>query len=208
MLSGVGAALVGSAAPLSANVVAPKHAPQFAARPLGNTEDLLLGSLLLSPYEFVPSGFEPCEGQVIPIKANIRLFSLLGTAFGGDGQRDFALPDMRGRAPLKGLSYLIAVDGIYPTRKDIEPAFRGSEELIGQLLIVAYLPQYVPPNGWAVCEGQLLAINEAIHLYSLIGTKFGGDGIKTFALPDLRKREVAPGLTYLIAMRGKFPTAR
>jgi microcystin-dependent protein len=208
MLSGMGAAFVGSAAPLSANVTAPRNVQHFGTRPLGNTQNVLLGSLLLSPYDFVPAGFEPCEGQSIPIRANVRLFTLLGTTFGGDGVSNFALPDMRGRAPLKGLSYLIAMDGIYPNKKDLRPAFGRNDQLLGQLLIVAYLPQYVPPNGWEACEGQLLTIGEALPLFSLIGTKFGGDGIRTFALPDLRKREVAQGLTYLIAMKGDFPSAR
>jgi microcystin-dependent protein len=44
------------------------------------------------------------------------------------------------------------------------------------------------PNGWALCEGQLLAISENEALFALIGTTYGGDGQQTFALPDLRGR--------------------
>jgi len=44
------------------------------------------------------------------------------------------------------------------------------------------------PRGWAPCNGQLLAINQYQALFSLLGTTFGGDGINTFALPDLRGR--------------------
>jgi microcystin-dependent protein len=44
------------------------------------------------------------------------------------------------------------------------------------------------PSGWAMCNGQLLAISENPTLYQLIGTTFGGDGQSTFALPDLRGR--------------------
>ncbi|MGH9722465.1 MAG: phage tail protein [Bryobacteraceae bacterium] len=44
------------------------------------------------------------------------------------------------------------------------------------------------PAGWAFCDGQLLAIGENDALFSLIGTTYGGDGQKTFALPDLRGR--------------------
>lgn len=57
------------------------------------------------------------------------------------------------------------------------------------------------PKNWALCNGQLLAIAQYQALFSLIGTWFGGDGIKTFALPDLRGRSPVgmandPGQTY------------
>jgi microcystin-dependent protein len=42
------------------------------------------------------------------------------------------------------------------------------------------------PKGWALCNGQLLPINQNQALFSLLGTTFGGDGRTTFALPDLR----------------------
>jgi microcystin-dependent protein len=44
------------------------------------------------------------------------------------------------------------------------------------------------PQGWATCDGQLLAIAQNDVLFQLIGTTFGGDGEETFALPDLRGR--------------------
>lgn len=43
-----------------------------------------------------------------------------------------------------------------------------------------------PPRGWALCNGQLLAISSNDALFSLLGTMYGGDGRTTFALPDLR----------------------
>jgi microcystin-dependent protein len=45
-----------------------------------------------------------------------------------------------------------------------------------------------PPKGWALCNGQLLPINQNQALFSLLGTTFGGNGQTTFALPDLRGR--------------------
>ena len=44
------------------------------------------------------------------------------------------------------------------------------------------------PKGWALCNGQLLPINQNQGLFSLLGTTFGGDGRVNFALPDLRGR--------------------
>ncbi len=45
-----------------------------------------------------------------------------------------------------------------------------------------------PPRGWALCDGQILPINQFQSLYSLLGTTYGGDGRTSFALPDLRGR--------------------
>lgn len=48
----------------------------------------------------------------------------------------------------------------------------------------------VAPQGWAFCNGQLLPIENNQGLFSVIGTNFGGDGMRTFALPDMRGRSV------------------
>jgi microcystin-dependent protein len=53
------------------------------------------------------------------------------------------------------------------------------------------------PQGWAVCSGQLLAISQNSALFALIGTTYGGDGVTTFALPNLNgrlPRHVGPGV--------------
>jgi microcystin-dependent protein len=44
------------------------------------------------------------------------------------------------------------------------------------------------PVGWTFCDGQLLAISQNTTLFTLIGTTYGGDGVNTFAVPDLRSR--------------------
>ncbi len=56
------------------------------------------------------------------------------------------------------------------------------------------------PNGWAFCSGQLIPIGQNTALFSLLGTNYGGDGVSTFALPDLLGRAVmhwgqGPGLS-------------
>jgi microcystin-dependent protein len=50
---------------------------------------------------FAPRGWMLCEGQLLTIESNSALFSLLGTTYGGDGERTFALPDLRGKAPIQ-----------------------------------------------------------------------------------------------------------
>jgi microcystin-dependent protein len=46
----------------------------------------------------------------------------------------------------------------------------------------------IVPPGWAVCDGQILSIANNTSLFALLGTNYGGNGITTFALPDLRGR--------------------
>ena len=54
---------------------------------------------------------------------------------------------------------------------------------LGEIKICAF---NFPPKGWALCNGQLLPINQNQALFSLLGTIYGGDGRVTFSLPDLR----------------------
>lgn len=207
VLTGAGAVLAGCAGP----AIAPNslvESSMHRVRRAASSDTQLLGSLLLIPYDFVPLSFEKCAGQVLPIASNPALFTLLGNRFGGDGKKTFGLPDMRGQEPIKGLSYLIATAGIYPSRKAVNtPNQYGIPPLLGQLLLVAYLPKYTPPAGWATCDGQLLKIDREAALYTLLGNKFGGDGETTFALPDLRGHEPVKGITYVISLQGRFPTA-
>lgn len=208
MLGSAGALLAGCAAPgIAPNVLTATGTSSAVRHAVDNGSAQLLGSLLLSPYDFIPKHFEPCHGQILPIKSNLALFSLLGDRFGGDGMNTFGLPDMRKHDPIEGLSYLIATRGIYPKRKTaLRPAYE-IPPLLGQLSCVPYLPKFVPPNGWAACDGQLRKIDREVALYSLLGTKFGGDGNTTFALPDLRDHELKTGITYVIALTGRFPLA-
>lgn len=59
-----------------------------------------------------------------------------------------------------------------------------------------------PPYGWSLCDGSLLSIEQNSALFSLIGTAYGGDGVKTFALPDLRSR-IPLGLSSLNPLGAK-----
>ncbi len=60
-----------------------------------------------------------------------------------------------------------------------------SEPYLAEVRIVGFS---FAPRGWALCDGQLLPINQNQALFSLLGTTYGGDGRTTFALPDLRGR--------------------
>ena len=59
-----------------------------------------LGEIRIMSFGFAPKGWALCNGQLLPINQNQALFSLLGTTFGGDGQINFALPNLQGRVPI------------------------------------------------------------------------------------------------------------
>src|SRR5690242_18351749 len=59
-----------------------------------------IGEIRAFGFNFPPRGWAICAGQLLPIAQNTALFSILGTSFGGDGRTTFALPDLRGNAPL------------------------------------------------------------------------------------------------------------
>ncbi|HKU77967.1 MAG TPA: tail fiber protein [Pyrinomonadaceae bacterium] len=59
-----------------------------------------LSEIRIFSFNFAPKGWALCNGQLLPINQNQALFSLLGTTYGGNGQTNFALPNLRGRASI------------------------------------------------------------------------------------------------------------
>ncbi|MBB4119761.1 microcystin-dependent protein [Mesonia hippocampi] len=62
--------------------------------------DPTIGEITMFGGNFASRGWAFCDGQLLPIAQNTALFSILGTTYGGDGRTTFALPDLRGRAPI------------------------------------------------------------------------------------------------------------
>jgi microcystin-dependent protein len=59
-----------------------------------------LSEIKIVSFNFPPKGWALCNGQLLPINQNQALFALLGTTYGGNGQTNFALPNIRGRVPI------------------------------------------------------------------------------------------------------------
>lgn len=100
------------------------------------------------------------------------------------------------RQPLLSVQYCIAVNGVYPAGSEMD----DTETYVGE--IIAFAGNFAPA-GFLPCDGRLMAVAENETLAALLGPTYGGDGVTTFALPDLRGRVplgVGPGLalgTYL-----------
>ena len=63
--------------------------------------DQFLAEIRIFPFNFAPTGWAFCNGQLMPISQNTALFALLGTFYGGDGKSTFALPNLLDRAPVQ-----------------------------------------------------------------------------------------------------------
>jgi microcystin-dependent protein len=91
----------------------------------------------------------------------------------------------------------------------------GHQPRKGNSVMDFYLAQIIlfggnfVPRGWMACNGQMLPIAQNTALFSLLGTQYGGDGMTTFALPNLPPPGGAVGSpatpTYLICIQGLFP---
>jgi microcystin-dependent protein len=60
-----------------------------------------VAEIRIFPFNFPPTGWAFCEGQILPLSQNTALFSLLGTTYGGDGKSNFALPNLQGSVPVQ-----------------------------------------------------------------------------------------------------------
>ena len=205
----------------------------------GDLQIPFLGEICLFAGNFAPAGWNFCQGQLLNVSSNIVLFNLIGTTYGGDGQINFAVPDLRGREAVGagrgvglspwiqgeiigqtqvtlsvqaipahthslpfpdsatgtnggseprenrklslGLTYLIALSGIFPAPGNATI----SEPFLGQVMLFAGLNQ---AQSAVFVAGQSLPIIQDEALFALLGTNYGGNGLTTFALPDLRSR--------------------
>jgi microcystin-dependent protein len=78
-----------------------------------------------------------------------------------------------------------------------------AEPFLSEIRLMSFV---FAPKGWALCNGQLLPINQNQGLFSLLGTTFGGDGRVNFALPDLRSRvPIHVGSSHTLGERGGEP---
>jgi len=158
------------------------------------------------------SPWQPCVNGAFSSTACAELYSLLGTTFGPvttyGGQTHCARPDLAGVVPMGvgagpagavalgekvnfagpaiGLNYLICTDGQYfaPPGASGPPLTSG---FLGQVVLSA-VPEI--PTGWALADGSILNVAANPKLFDALGAAYGGDGVTTFALPDLRGRSV------------------
>jgi microcystin-dependent protein len=141
----------------------------------------------------------PCKGQMLPLSQNLRLWIGLGEPTLVNSGRSFHLPDLKD--PIKGVRYIVCCEGDVRVSQDKpQPAF--IPETLG---LIALWAGAKPPAGCLFSEGQLLDVNASEMLCSVLDNRFGGDGLKTFALPDLRGL-ASTGQRPIICVEGEWPS--
>lgn len=96
-----------------------------------------IGQVMMTGFAFAQKDFAQCNGQLIAVQQNQALFSLLGTTYGGDGVRTFALPDLRSRTPTGGVQ---SVDGGWQPPRYALGQIAGTETVT---LLVTELPAHI-----------------------------------------------------------------
>lgn len=138
-----------------------------------------------------PKDWLPCNGAVLRIADNEILFSRIGWDFGPFAQTAFSLPTLA--APAAGVQFVICAKGMYPF-DSIADAISEVKLFAGRLFNVR---DSVP------CQGGLLPINQNTALFSIVGTRFGGDGRSTFGIPNLAP-PIEFSLGYFMGIGGIF----
>ena len=164
-----------------------------------------VAEIRLFPYNFAPSGWAFCNGQIMAISQNTALFSLLGTTYGGNGQSTFALPDLRGAVATHA--------GQGPGLSAYTLGQTGGVEF------VTLLESEIPAHTHSLVASQADALNQSPAnelLATTIGLKAYNDSTPDVALAPAALAVAGAGLPhnnmqptlvlhYCIALQGGFP---
>ncbi|MDQ3985616.1 MAG: tail fiber protein [Actinomycetota bacterium] len=165
-----------------------------------------VAEIRIFPFNFAPTGWAFCNGQLMPISQNTALFALLGTIYGGDGKSTFALPNLQGSVPMH------PGQGPGLTLRDLGES-GGSESVT---LLESETP--VHSHGMSASPGFGSANNPTNQM---LARPFGGGSLykNTGALVTLASQALAPTggslphnnlqpyltLNFCIALQGIFP---
>lgn len=166
-----------------------------------------IGEIALFGFNFAPTGWALCQGQLLAISQNTALFSILGTTYGGNGKTTFALPDLRGRVPLH--SGFDAGPGLSPRFLGEAGGAENSTLLISEMPAHTHAPRCVDAVGddygpTGVVWAEDLGGNQQY------GSTRSGTVAAAALTPTGQSQphnNMAPYLTvnYCIAMQGAFP---
>jgi microcystin-dependent protein len=168
--------------------------------------DPLLGQISMFAGNFAPRGWALCDGRLLLISQYTQLYSVLGNIYGGDGRTTFALPDLRGRAPIH--------EGQGPGLSDKRLGQRGGAEQV--ILQVSNLPSHTHSLNASTATGTSNVPTGNVHADTSVfdkeyattantamsGTAIGNTG------GNIPVSIVQPYLTitYIIALQGTFPS--
>lgn len=171
-----------------------------------------IGEIRLMGFPFAPKGWAFCQGQLIAVRTNQALFSLLGTTYGGDGQNTFGLPDLRGRAMLSF--------GQGPGLAGYIQGQMGGTE--GVSLLATQIPQHTHSFTGTITAGDEADNSQPNGTYPATGTAneysagtangimgvlaLTGNAAPTGGSQPHENRQPVIGMNYAIALQGIFPS--
>lgn len=159
-----------------------------------------LSEIKLMSFNFPPKGWALCNGQFLPINQNQALFSLLGTTYGGDGRTNFALPNLRGRAPMHMGNGHTLGEAAGQTAHTITQAEMPTHTHVLQASSNTGSSQDAANNAFGTIPGR--AYTDAVNVTTLVPstiTSVGGSQAHENMQPYLV-------LNFCIALQGIFPS--
>lgn len=180
-----------------------------------NAQDNYIGEIRMVAFNYAPNGWAKCEGQLLPISQNMALFALLGTTYGGDGQTNFRLPDLRGRVPMapgagpgltpttlgdqQGSETVTLLPSNLPAHTHLMNVYNGSGTLDSLTNSSAYLsltqnPDLSRSNTFATGVGPANATLNAASITS--------SGLNATPVPN---KQPSLSVTFIIALEGIWP---
>jgi microcystin-dependent protein len=160
-----------------------------------------LAEIRIFSFNFPPKGWAFCNGQLLPINQNQALFSLLGTMYGGNGQTNFALPNLRGRAPIKVGNGHIQGEAAGATAVTITEQTMPQHLHFAQA-VNATATATIPTNALLLAQGEFEIYRAPSSLGAMQAatiTSVGGSQPHTNMMPYLV-------LNFCIALQGIFPS--
>ncbi|KQY93617.1 hypothetical protein ASD24_20840 [Paenibacillus sp. Root52] len=156
------------------------------------------GEVRIFPYTFSPDGWLKLDGTTYDAQNYPQLSSVISNEFGSQGGQKFTLPSIS--APLQNLPLHFAVAARPMGSQDgNDISNQNGEVLLGQTI-----PFLVPmKTNWKNSDGSIYDLMQNVALFSLLGSKFGGNGKDTFGIPDLRINPYK--FKYYTVFGGLFP---
>ena len=161
-----------------------------------------VGEIRMFPGNFAPQGWAICDGSILSIASNDTLFNLIGTTYGGDGQSTFALPDLRGRAPIhQGNGFVIGqaggVEAVTLTINQLPVHNHVPQAAIGATGNPANSPAGNIWSGWT--GGQFTTQAPAVNMNAAAINTDGGSQPHDNMVPFL-------AINFIISLFGVFPS--
>lgn len=165
--------------------------------------DQYIGEIRMFSGQYAPVGWAFCHGQLLPITGNEALYSLIGILYGGDGQTNFAVPDLRGRLPIHHNAHypLASKDGVETVTLTEEHLPAHTHGVYANNLTAEATENSPANNTWGVSKltnYQTDASSKTVQMSNELVSYEGGTQAHSNIMPSFV-------LNFIIATEGLYP---